>query len=46
MLASPDNAGETMCAGKADGQGRERFDERLATRGDEAIAQEEGEPRR
>lgn len=44
--ASPDNASEVICAGKADGQGRARFAECLARKSDEAIAQEEGEPRR
>ena len=46
MQASPDNASEVICAGKVDGQGRARFTECLARKSDEAIAQEEGEPRR
>ena len=47
IVASPDNAGEAICCGKA-GWARRRLDERLDAdqRNDEAITQEEEEPRR
>ena len=46
-MASPDNADEAICCGKA-GWARRRLDERLDAdqRNDEAITQEEEEPRR